>query len=124
MLSLIPPPVFRPDHLTPAQKAGLAYQRKVGKVLQKWADDTGWLLMDSPWLTGPCQPDFLLISPSQCVLVVEVKLTQTDCTNQFNKYRLATGAKVCVQICRRLTAPATMHSLEDAFDTGVMLLWL
>lgn len=122
-MNFIPAPQFPAQSLTPAQKAGLAYQRRVGKFLTLWSSSLGWELLDGPWLVGPCQPDFLLVSPSGCVLVVEAKLTQVDCERQFVKYKKATGG-ICLQVCRRLVAPATVSCLEDTIDGGVMLLWV
>ena len=111
------------NKLTPAQKAGLSYQKRVGKFLLEWATAIGWQLHNTPRLRG-CEPDFLLEAPSGCLIVVEAKLTQVDCQQQTARYKKVTGSKVALQVCRRLVSPATVHCLEDAVDGGVMLLWV
>lgn len=71
-----------PRRRSPAQRAGLAYQRRIGDSLRRFA---GAGAVSSPWFiysigTGGrryCQPDFLVARPAQPLLVVEVKLRWT-----------------------------------------------
>lgn len=70
---------------SPAQKAGLAYQKRVGAFLP--SRDHQWDVVAGPWycfidgsgLRHYCQPDFLLLDEdsSTCV-VVEVKIRWTS----------------------------------------------
>ena len=131
-LLTIPPPEWTNNtKFTPPQRAGLRYQRRVSKWLRQEARNLNLTLHSGPWLIDPatdrpCQPDFLLESPGQCLLLIEVKLTQVDCTPQFTKYRRALRLPnlPCIQICRRLTSPATLRDLIDFHHGGVMLVYL
>lgn len=66
-----------------AQRAGLAYQRKVGRYLESSRKD--WILLVGPWLAYSdlgsrrrfCQPDFILDCGGGLAVVVEVKLRWT-----------------------------------------------
>lgn len=130
---LIPPPEFpQGEALSPAQRRGLRYQRRVGKWLAAETAPLGWVLHSGPWLrdpatSAPCSPDFLIESPS-CLIIVEVKLSQVDCTSQVAKYRRALAPLCCpissVLVCRRLTAPSSIHRLSDFPRGGVMLAYL
>lgn len=68
---------------TGAQRAGLSYQKKVGRFLSAHADPG--TVVDGPWFAFNddslplhyCQPDFLLLSISE-VVVVEVKIRWTS----------------------------------------------
>lgn len=133
----ISPPEWakRQSLLTSAQRAGLRYQERVATWLRPQVKALGMQMYSELWFTdpltgAPCSPDILLESPSSCLLLIEVKLTQVDCSNQLAKYRRALEKKtkssplVCIQVCRRLTSPSTMQSLEDAHDNGLMLLYL
>lgn len=119
----------RHQRLSPAQRAGLRYQARVEVALRPQAEALGLHLHSGLWFTDPltglpCSPDILLESPSSCLLLIEVKLTQVDCSSQFSKYRRALGDVPCVQVCRRLTSPSSMQSLEDALHGGVLLAYL
>ena len=108
---------------------GGAYERKVGRWLVGQSESLGWHLHDHPWLyvgDTVCQPDFLLTSPSGCIILIEVKLTECDCTVQIAKYRraLASHQVTALQIARRITSRPTVDCLENTVDNGLMLLWL
>lgn len=120
----IPPPKFPPTTYTPVQKRGLRYQARVGVWLADEAATLGLTLHSGPWLPGPCQPDFLLESPSRCLLLIEVKLSQVECHRQFDQYRQILGPIPCIQICRRLQSPPTMQTLLDAHHGGTMMKFL
>lgn len=127
VLPLIGPPDFPLGVQTASQKAGCAYERKVGRWVRPLAAELGFTLLDHPWLEGPCQPDFLLVAPSGAVIIVEAKLTWVDCSAQRAKYQrvLAGRPTTFVQVCRRLTpqspAPVDFLSIED---NSVVLLWI
>lgn len=104
---------------------GLAYQRKVGKVLAKEAKVLGWKLLDHWWICRPVkagvvwrQPDFVLISPSNCAIVFEAKLTWVDCAFQLAGYVelliLLGYSAFGITVCRNLTqfSPAPVTSFE------------
>lgn len=72
--------------MSAAQRAGLAYQKRVGKFLQPLAVGA-WVVSSGPWFvyccgSGPrryCQPDFLLLdATNRTMVVVEVKIRWTD----------------------------------------------
>ena len=106
--------------------------------MRKWAEGLGWTTHSGLWfrdpLTGaPCSPDIILESPASCILIIEVKLTQTDCHQQWAKYQRAlmgTGDSQrrfpppCIQICRRLMSPSTMSTLDDFHHGGVLLAYM
>jgi hypothetical protein len=147
MLCTIPPPQHSSSHLSPAQRAGLRYQARVEREVAKWAAALGWTLHAGLWLldpltSAPCSPDIVLESPGGCLLIIEVKLTQTDCSRQWAKYQRALMAEEngsdrqrpldhshrspppCIQICRRLTSPSTMSTLDDFHHGGVLLAFM
>lgn len=98
-------------------------------MIGTYAEELGWTFYNHPWLrygVGVVQPDFLLESPSGCVIICEAKLTEVDCTTQLNKYKYALRDRptIGIQIARRITNPPTMQSLDDAIDNGLMLLWV
>jgi len=129
----IPPPCFAPEALTGAQRAGLRYQARVERWVRPQVEALGFTLHSGLWFrdpaTGaPCSPDLLIESASSCLLLLEVKLTQTDCIAQFAKYRRAlqtvSPSVPCVQVCRRLTSPSSMKALSDFHHGGVLLAYL
>lgn len=69
---------------SPAQKAGLAYQKRIGKFLlspSNWVVDSGpWFAFtDSSSSRHYCQPDFLLLDQGNATcIIVEVKIRWTD----------------------------------------------
>lgn len=108
---------------------GLTYERKVGQWLRLQIAGLGWQLFDHPWLQladSVCQPDFVLISPSGCAIIIEAKLTECDCAAQTDKYRRALSGwpTTVVQIARRVTSRPTVSCFDDITDNGLMLLWL
>lgn len=108
---------------TPAQKRGFAYERKVQRKLETLLLPLGWTIRDHEWVEG-IQPDFVLESPSKCLLVVEVKLTQTDCEMQLGKYKHVLGCDTGIQICRRLLPGAKPVDFWDVTDNDVVLWWI
>lgn len=76
------PPIFtKARGHSPAARAGLAFQRKVGRALRACANDIDAILESEPWFTfrdangdGCCAPDFILTLPDSDAIVIEVKL--------------------------------------------------
>ena len=130
----IPAPCFPLGQLTSAQRAGLRYQSRVEHWLRPQVEELGLRLHSGLWFrdpatSSPCSPDLLIESASSCLLLLEVKLTQTDCSAQFAKYRRALNSVgfpsvPCVQICRRLTSSSTMTDLLSCHHGGLMLVYL
>lgn len=86
------PPPFAPVSLSGSRARGLAYERKVGKVLASRCAKAGWKLWDHQWFAYKddlgvkhFQPDFIIERETDNVLV-EVKLTFVDTSAQINKY--------------------------------------
>lgn len=127
MLATLPTSPYPPPRGAVGTRShGLTYERRVGRYLAEQAPTYGFTLHDHPWLPGPCQPDFVLEFASGTCIVVEAKLTQTDCAAQLAKYKraLSPRAVLTLQICRRLTSPATVTSLDELTDADTMLLWV
>lgn len=130
----IPPPQWPPTKLTSAQLSGLRYQFRVERWLRPQVEALGLSLHSGLWFhdpatSSPCSPDLLIESPGSCLLLLEVKLTQVDCSKQFLKYRRALAALgfpsvPCVQVCRRLITPSSMTDLTDFHHGGVLLAYL
>ena len=123
-LPLIDAPFLPPRNEKGSRARGLTYERKVALFLEKVATSLGWQLHDHPWLAGPMQPDFVLESPSGCFILIEVKLTEVDCSAQLAKYRSLLGNVPALQICRRATNPSTAKVFEDLEQNSTMMLWL
>lgn len=122
-------PCFSYHPLTATQHKGMVYEAKVWDWLSAQAAQLGWAFYDHPWLmlgTGVCQPDFLLIAPSGCILLVEAKLTECDCRAQTDMYKQALDEfdVIALQVARRVTSKPTVDCFENTIDNGLMLLWL
>jgi len=108
---------------TPAQRKGFGYEKRVKTRLEQLLLPLGWRIRDHVWVEH-VQPDFVLESPGGCLLVVEVKLTQTDCEMQLAKYKHVLGCDLGIQICRRLLPGANPVDFWDASDGDVVLWWI
>ena len=126
-------PYATPQKLSGTKAKGSAYEKRVGVILQRKAKELGWKLYDHPWLEtdrGFRQPDFLLVSPSSCVVVAECKLTWLDCSAQlllYSRVLSEMGLKpVPLLVCRNLTpaAPAPIHEFEELEAWSVWHLWI
>jgi len=124
---------YETKHVSGSKAKGRAYERAVGRLLRLYTAELGWELKDHQWIEtfdGWLQPDFVLIAPSECCLIVECKLTWKDCAGQLRKYKLALeGMKLnstVIVACRNLTAaaPTPFIDFEDATDQGVWHLFL
>lgn len=128
-------PRFACPAKNPAAKRGYAYERKVERHVQRIAAAAGLQVWTQQWLF--CEgvyacPDLVLISPSDCALICEIKLTWCDTSAQRAKYEALLrrlGYTTCsLTICRNLT-PFTnkalvVPDLHDAFPDSVVHLWL
>jgi hypothetical protein len=72
-----PSPFGTPRGITPSQKAGLAYQRKVGKALGEifeYCHESLWFEFQDKNGFGICQPD-VVIETDGVVWIAEIKLS-------------------------------------------------
>lgn len=137
MIQLVPTGPFVSTPQVGTKGRGKTYERKVGKVLAKQAELLDWELLDHWWLCNPVgsgsvwsQPDFVLISPSDCAIVFESKLTWVDCTFQLQKYTSLltqlgySSFGICV--CRNLTplSPTPISTFDDIYPGATWHLFL
>lgn len=135
--SVVPcPPPFAPVPPSGSRARGLAYERKVGKLLAIHCAKAGWRLWDHQWFVYKddlgikhFQPDFIIERETDNVLV-EVKLTFVDTTAQINKYLhyLKIFGLDCfpIVIVRNLTptAPAVVTDFDKITPNVVLHLWI
>lgn len=88
-----PPEWAKLDKQTASQAKGYAYEKRVEKELQKVCDKFGWKLYAHQWFEYSCegkvklfQPDFIIERSGNAGIVIEVKLTYVDTTQQLNTY--------------------------------------
>ena len=130
-----------PPVKTPAQKAGLSYQKKVGGALTTTAKYLGASLLSEPWFrfcdadgVGQAVPDFILSFGVE-TLIIEVKLTYTpEAGEKLTKLYLPivmdhyqTLHARSLVICKNLTPDAShlVNSLSIKKGRGVPVLhWL
>ena len=126
-------PIIRGGSPSPIVKKGYSYEDKVGLVLETVATETGLVLLNHPWIEddGWHQPDYLLISPSNSVIVLEVKLTYTlEGVVQLARYQRVLSkdydSVTRVLVCKNLArgCPAPIESLYDAYDDATWHLYL
>ena len=127
---------FATSRLTGTKAQGCAYEKKVGKFLKAHCTKAGWELMDHQWFvysngtdTKYFQPDFIITRPGQDGLLVEVKLTYVDTTEQLKKYTryLEIFGLTCIPITivRNLIPGAqSVDSFDKIFPNSVLHLWL
>lgn len=122
--------------MTPAQKMGIYYERKVGQHLAARVPGIGGTLWDHEWIEYDgafAQPDFIIIFPSNACLLLEVKYTWIDCSGQLELYKdlltfLDYGPVTACTVCRNL-APGVprdkiVQELEDVVEGSVWQLRL
>lgn len=132
------PPGWAQKRTTVGTKArGYAFEKKVGKLLTKWCEESGWKLWDHQWFVYTCneevkyfQPDFIIERPGAEGVVIEVKLTYVDTSLQLNKYLkyLSIFGITCfpTTIVRNLT-PSTVKVIDDfnkISPDSVLHLWI
>ena len=111
---------------TPAQTTGLRYERKVEQKLITLATSFRFELVSHKWIgyNGDlfAQPDFVLISPSGAAILIEVKYTYTDTSNQRKLYtrllkELGLNPITSFTICHNLTSETPrdkiIHNFHD-----------
>lgn len=116
---------------------GYAFERKVGKILEKLCEESGWKLWDHQWFTYTCgnevkyfQPDFIIERPGEDGIIVEVKLTYVDTNLQLDKYLkyLRIFGIVCfpITIVRNLTPSVTkvVDDFSKITPNSVLHLWI
>ena len=101
---------------------GQSFERKVGRLLAKYADEYGWELHAHKWIidgSRAVQPDFVLQSSPNRGILFECKLTWVDCSSQLKKYQnvLVRMGIMCipVQVCRNLT-PHCYQDVRASFE--------
>lgn len=124
------PPSVNYKGMTTYQRAGLRFENKFGRRLEKACAELGFKFIPGPWITfedgngiSCAQPDFLAISQEK-VFIFECKLTQKS-HGQFTlhtKYMPLAATiwkKPCVptQVCRRLVDPSQplLMTLEEVW---------
>lgn len=130
------PPPFAPTGKSRSQACGLAYERKVGKLLTTHCNKVGWKLWDHQWFAYKddsgvkyFQPDFIIERETDNVLV-EVKLTLVDTSAQVNKYLhyLKIFGLDCfpLVIVRHLTPAASLiiTDFDKITPNAVLHLWI
>lgn len=135
LVALCPPP-FTNQPAKGSCARGLAYERKVGRVLKTLCIKEGWKLWDHQWFVYKngneikyFQPDFIIERKEDTVLL-EVKLTFVDTTLQTNRYLeyLKLFGLNCfpVTIVRHLTpfTPAIITEFSEMTPNAVLHLWL
>jgi hypothetical protein len=112
---------------------GAAYERRVESFLRVLVSYLGWELHSHPWLRHNgqyIQPDFIMQSPADCLLVIEAKLTWIDCSGQLAKYRdmlESIGFQVTtVQVVKNLTpfVPEYTSDFLQVQNGGLVHLWV
>lgn len=132
------PPGWAQKRTTIGTKArGYAFEKKVGKLLTKWCEESGWKLWDHQWFVYTrneeikyFQPDFIIERPGKEGIVIEVKLTYVDTSLQLNKYLryLSIFGITCfpTTIVRNLT-PSAIKVIDDfnkISPNSVLHLWI
>lgn len=122
-------PKFLRESKKGSKARGLAYEKKVKKWLERRSSSFPresefffgqWLAFVDDGGSGLAQPDIYILLPGGWILLIEIKLTQTDYAEaQLEKlykpllehiYRPA--GICCVQICKNLRYDAP-HKIED-----------
>lgn len=116
---------------TAAQRAGIRYENKVGKYLQRIITDYNCELYSHVWFDiggRAAQTDFFLTFPSKAAILFEVKQTWVDTSSQLAFYKhllteIGFNPVTCCTICKNLT-PETprndiIHSFEDIKENAV-----
>jgi len=116
---------------TAAQKAGVRYENRVEKHLQRIVKEYGCELHSHIWFEvdgRAAQTDFFLLFPSDTAILFEVKQTWVDTSNQLAFYKnlligLGFNSVTCCTICKNLTPetprPTIIQSFEDMKEAAV-----
>lgn len=128
MITPFGPFEYRPQ--TGSRSRGHTYERRVARHLRPLVEDLGWTFYDHHWVshgTTWLQPDFLIITPS-CAVVLEAKLTNTDCIYQTAKYIRLVSLELSLptwaaQVCRNLTPRSPKRLCTDFYDLEPGATW-
>lgn len=118
----------RQDRTTPlntvAQKAGVRYENRIEKYLQRVIKNYDCELCSHVWfdISGKAaQIDFFLTFPSNATILFEVKQTWVDASDQlaFYKYLLngiGLTPVTCCTICKNLTPETPQDDIIRSFE--------
>jgi hypothetical protein len=113
-----PPEWASRSSLTGTKARGQAFERKVGKILEKLCVEANWTLHDHQWFIYTCgsdtkyfQPDFIIERPGEKGILIEAKLTWVDTSLQLNRY--IEYLKIIGMVCFPLTV---VKNLTPAVD--------
>lgn len=122
------------QRFTGAQKAGLAYEKRVGRQLARWLEEFPHTeFLEGEWFQYDdgryAQVDKAIILPSNAVILFEVKLSWVDTREQLNFYAdlfraLGHTTILRVTVCRNMRPGVDrskiVRNLDDIFDTCVV----
>lgn len=132
-VSTIPSP-FPAQKNSGTRAKGIAYEKKVGKWVQKtfpykvW--DHQWFEYKNGTTIRYFQPDFIIERPGEQGILIEVKLTYVDTSMQLNKYLkyLSIFGISCfpLTIVKNLvpTMPAFVSDFNEIKPNSILHLWL
>ena len=111
---------------TLAQKTGLRYERVFEQKISVLAESIGFKFIAHKWINYNgdlfAQPDFVLVSPSKAVILIEAKYTYTNTLNQRKLYtrllqKLGLNPITSITVCRNLTSETPrdriIHDFHD-----------
>lgn len=109
---------------TAAQKAGVRYENRIEKHLQRIIKEYGCELYSHVWFNigdRAAQIDFFLAFPSATAILFEVKQTWVDTSGQLAFYKyLLTGigfdSVTCCTICKNLTPETPRTTIIQSFE--------
>lgn len=137
-------PVFRLGRQVPfknakkrfsaCQRQGLAYEKRAGKEVMKWADQLGAQeIWQAEWLEYDdgkyAQPDMVVCMCGGAALLFEFKLTWVPTDAQLNFYcdllramgfNTITRATVCKNLRGDMPKDRLVHSLDDLYDGCIL----
>jgi len=112
---------------TQAQRAGMRYENRVGRFLEKLQEQYGAELHSHVWFkigNRSAQTDFFFVFPSNSVILFEVKQTWVDTSDQLAMYsyilsELGFGPITCCTVCKSLTPETPRDRVIYSFDAIV-----
>jgi len=123
-----PSPFGSPRGITASQKAGLAYQRKVGKALGEifeYCHEGVWFEFQDKNGFGLCQPD-VLIETDGVVWLVEIKLSWCkEAATQLKELYIPVVEKALkvpargMIICKTLRRTTPKHLVVDSLEKAL-----
>lgn len=123
--SLSGPPLRR-QRATGSKAAGLAYEKKLGKLLPPEAKHGLWIKFEDAFGPGWCQPDYIFAWHRRLV-VLEAKLSYTeDAWSQLENLYLPLVSFIAekpaygVQACKWLTPLTPPEGINSTLETAVL----